>query len=197
EVSGAERGRLRSPVSPRSVTKTRAWIDRGRTGCHCASPRNRGALPQRRSRRITRSCPESAHGTARSAGDPAPPQRKASQSPAKGLGPVDPESQDHHSRTRRRRLEPDLDLRPGDQRRREHEPRGGGAVDKYLAASGRLVLIERAQDIRTKVVLKPRVRSSDGNVQTSLVLDSIVDAIISITEHQTLPVSREIESPRT
>jgi uncharacterized protein len=72
-----------------------------------------------------------------------------------------------------------------------------GAVDKYLASSGRLVLIERAQDIRTKVVLKPRVRSSDGNVQTSLVLDSIVDAIISITEHQTLPVSREIESPRT
>jgi len=71
-----------------------------------------------------------------------------------------------------------------------------GAVDKYLASSGRLVLIESAQDIRTKVVLKPRVRASEGSVQTSLVLDSIVDAIISIAEHQTLPAPHDVESPR-
>ena len=71
-----------------------------------------------------------------------------------------------------------------------------GAVDKYLASNGRLVLIESPQEIRTKVALKPRVRASGGSDQTSLVLDSIVDAIISIAEHQTLPVAHQVESPR-
>jgi uncharacterized protein len=71
-----------------------------------------------------------------------------------------------------------------------------GAVDKYLASHGRLILLERAQDIRTKVVLKPRVRASQGGVQSSLVLDSVVDAIISIAEHQSLPEPDLEQSPR-
>jgi predicted glycosyltransferase len=62
-----------------------------------------------------------------------------------------------------------------------------GAVDQCLAQSGRLTLIEKVEDIRTKIVLErrtPALRNSDNR---SAALDSIVAAIISITEHQCLP----------
>jgi uncharacterized protein len=62
-----------------------------------------------------------------------------------------------------------------------------GGVDKYLASSGRLVLIESAEEIRTKIVLKRRVPASQNNIQSSPVLHSIVEGIISVAERQTLP----------
>ena len=66
-----------------------------------------------------------------------------------------------------------------------------GGVDQYLASSGRLVLLESVEDVRTKVVLKRRVPVGQDNIQSSRVLDSIVKGIISIAEHQALPESHE------
>lgn len=62
-----------------------------------------------------------------------------------------------------------------------------GGVDKYLASSGRLVLIENVEDIRTKVILKRRQPARQNSAQRSSVLDSVVAGIISIAEHQCLP----------
>lgn len=62
-----------------------------------------------------------------------------------------------------------------------------GGVDKYLASSGRLVLIESVEDIRTKVILKRRSLASQNNVPSNPVLESIVAGIISIAECQCLP----------
>jgi uncharacterized protein len=62
-----------------------------------------------------------------------------------------------------------------------------GGVDKYLASSGRLVLIESVEDIRTKVILKRRNPTTQNDAQKTIVLDSIVEAIASILEHQHLP----------
>lgn len=62
-----------------------------------------------------------------------------------------------------------------------------GAVDRYLAKTGRLTLIEKVEDIRTKIVLKRREPALWGSANQSTVLDSIVNAIISIAEHKCLP----------
>jgi uncharacterized protein len=61
-----------------------------------------------------------------------------------------------------------------------------GAVDKHLAASGRLVLLETVEDVRTKIKI---VRSNPGSrlpISQSPALQSIVEGIISIAEHQCL-----------
>jgi predicted glycosyltransferase len=65
-----------------------------------------------------------------------------------------------------------------------------GGVDQYLASSGRLVLIESVEDIRTKVVLKRRALTSPNSVPSNPVLESIVAGIISIAECQRLPESQ-------
>jgi uncharacterized protein len=65
-----------------------------------------------------------------------------------------------------------------------------GGVDKYLASSGRLVLIESVEDIRTKVLLKRRSPMSQNNPLSNPVLESIVAGIISIAECQRLPGSQ-------
>jgi predicted glycosyltransferase len=62
-----------------------------------------------------------------------------------------------------------------------------GAVDKYLASSGRLVLIESVEDIGTKIILKRRPPVSREDIQSNPVLESIVAGIISIAERQCLP----------
>ncbi len=62
-----------------------------------------------------------------------------------------------------------------------------GGVDKYLATSGRLVLIESVEDIPTKIILKRRDTSSEDGEQRASVLESVVAGIISIAEHQCLP----------
>jgi predicted glycosyltransferase len=62
-----------------------------------------------------------------------------------------------------------------------------GAVDQYLARTGRLTLIERVEDIRTKIVLERRKPALWGSANQSAALDCIVDAISSIAEHKCLP----------
>jgi predicted glycosyltransferase len=65
-----------------------------------------------------------------------------------------------------------------------------GAVDRYLAKTGRLTLIEKVEDIRTKIVLERRKPALWGSANHSAVLDCIVDAINSIAEHKCLPAHR-------
>jgi len=62
-----------------------------------------------------------------------------------------------------------------------------GAVDRYLAKTGRLTLIDKIEDIRTKIVLERRKPVLWGSANQSAVLDCIVDAINSIAEHKCLP----------
>jgi uncharacterized protein len=65
-----------------------------------------------------------------------------------------------------------------------------GAVDRYLAETGRLTLIEKVEDIHAKIVLQPRKPSGWGSASESAVLDCIVNAIDSIAEHKCLPAHR-------
>jgi predicted glycosyltransferase len=62
-----------------------------------------------------------------------------------------------------------------------------GGVDKYLVASGRLVLIERVEDLRTKLILKRRNIASENCIDRVPALETIVAGISSIAEHQCLP----------
>jgi len=65
-----------------------------------------------------------------------------------------------------------------------------GAVDRYLAKTGRLTLIEKVEDVRTKIVLERRKPAVWGSGNQSTVLDRIVDAIDSIVENKCLPAHR-------
>lgn len=62
-----------------------------------------------------------------------------------------------------------------------------GAVDQYLAKTGRLTLIEKLEDIRTKIAIEKRKPALRDSANESATLDSIVDAISSIAEHKCLP----------
>ena len=65
-----------------------------------------------------------------------------------------------------------------------------GAVDQHLADTGRLVLLESVNDVRTKI----RIERNDATHRTSIshqpVLQSIVEGISSVAEHQCLPEHR-------
>jgi predicted glycosyltransferase len=65
-----------------------------------------------------------------------------------------------------------------------------GAVDQYLAKTGRLTLIETVQEIRTKIVLKRRIATPRVMEKQSTTLSGILEAIVSIVEHKCLPVRR-------
>ena len=65
-----------------------------------------------------------------------------------------------------------------------------GAVDRYLAKAGRLTIIERIEDISTKIALERREPTLSRSANESIALDCIVDAISSIAEHKCLPVHR-------
>jgi hypothetical protein len=71
-----------------------------------------------------------------------------------------------------------------------------GGVDKYLASSGRLVLIEKVEEIRSKIILEHRQRARENSGQRNSVLESVVAGIISIAEHQCLPGSVMVETSR-
>jgi predicted glycosyltransferase len=62
-----------------------------------------------------------------------------------------------------------------------------GAVDRSLAENGRLVLLERVEDIQTKIILKRRMQARRDFSGSGGALGSISDAIISIAERQCLP----------
>jgi predicted glycosyltransferase len=68
-----------------------------------------------------------------------------------------------------------------------------GGVDKYLASSGRLVMIESVDDIRSKVILDRRQPDGENSEQRNSVLESVVSAIISIAEHQRLPEGLQVQ----
>jgi predicted glycosyltransferase len=57
-----------------------------------------------------------------------------------------------------------------------------GAVDNYLASSGRLTLIESREEVRSKLLLKHRVRPERPVRASDASLQSLVEHIISIVE---------------
>ncbi|MGH9431375.1 MAG: DUF354 domain-containing protein [Terriglobia bacterium] len=57
-----------------------------------------------------------------------------------------------------------------------------GAVDRYLAARGRLVMVETVDEVRTKILLKRRPRSHVAKNFNSAALTAIVDRIVGIME---------------
>jgi uncharacterized protein len=58
-----------------------------------------------------------------------------------------------------------------------------GAVDRYLAATGRMVLLESVEDVGRKVVLERRPPQDWGSTKHNDVLPCIVDEITSVVEH--------------
>jgi predicted glycosyltransferase len=59
-----------------------------------------------------------------------------------------------------------------------------GAVDRHLAETHQLVLLETAEDVRTRIDLKRRVRTKDEWKKQSPALNFIVEKIISIAENE-------------
>jgi predicted glycosyltransferase len=57
-----------------------------------------------------------------------------------------------------------------------------GAVDRYLAERGRLVLIETIEDVRTKITLEPRQREFVSQRALPAALETIVQSIISLAD---------------
>jgi predicted glycosyltransferase len=57
-----------------------------------------------------------------------------------------------------------------------------GAVDQYLAEKGRLILLESADDVRDKIILKRWNRPAKSNNGNRPALKSIVNSIIKIME---------------
>jgi predicted glycosyltransferase len=62
-----------------------------------------------------------------------------------------------------------------------------GAVDEYLAKTGRLTFIRTIEDIHTKIVLKRRTAPRWNSETSSASLDCILEAIISVAETKCLP----------
>jgi predicted glycosyltransferase len=65
-----------------------------------------------------------------------------------------------------------------------------GAVDRYLADTGRLILLESADDVRTKIRIEPRRQGNQEIQEQRPALDAILAGIVSLVEHQCLPVHR-------
>jgi predicted glycosyltransferase len=57
-----------------------------------------------------------------------------------------------------------------------------GGVDRYLAEQGRLVFVETPEDVRTKIRVEQRDRSTNGISHSKVVLTRIVDEIVRIAE---------------
>ena len=65
-----------------------------------------------------------------------------------------------------------------------------GAVDRFLAAEGRLVLLESVEDVRTKIVLRRKKPPHRNATDESPTLKRIVEGIVSIAERHCLPEHR-------
>ncbi len=59
-----------------------------------------------------------------------------------------------------------------------------GAVDRYLANSGRLTLLESVEDVRTKIQLKRREKSLEMRILRPEAMSRIVEAILEIAEFE-------------
>jgi len=62
-----------------------------------------------------------------------------------------------------------------------------GAVDQYLAKTGRLTVIDKLEDIPTKIAVKRRALTQPNSGGHSVALDCILEAVISIAEDKCLP----------
>ena len=62
-----------------------------------------------------------------------------------------------------------------------------GAVDEYLAKTGRLIFIQKIEDIQSTIILKRRTAPAWDTGASSVSLDAILEAIISVAEHKCLP----------
>jgi len=65
-----------------------------------------------------------------------------------------------------------------------------GAVDEHLARTGRLTVINRIEEIPSKIALTKRRPGSTNVAEHHRALDCILRAVISIVEHQCLPQYR-------
>ncbi len=63
-----------------------------------------------------------------------------------------------------------------------------GAVDRYLAKTGRMTLIESVEQVRDKIVLIRRKRAVQSDIDDRPTLRFIVENIVSILEEQCLPI---------
>jgi predicted glycosyltransferase len=59
-----------------------------------------------------------------------------------------------------------------------------GAVDRYLAETGKLVLLENAQDVHEKLKLVSRAKSLAPEQTKRVTLDSVVNHIVEILENE-------------
>jgi len=57
-----------------------------------------------------------------------------------------------------------------------------GAVDKYLAETGRLVMLESVGDVATKLALARRVTTRQPEINRHSTLEVIIDYITTIAE---------------
>lgn len=57
-----------------------------------------------------------------------------------------------------------------------------GAVDRYLADSGRLVLLESVEDVKTKIQLKRREKPLEMRIPRPEAMNRIVETILEIVE---------------
>jgi predicted glycosyltransferase len=57
-----------------------------------------------------------------------------------------------------------------------------GAVDRYLARTGRLVMVENIDEVRTKIKLNRRQQPAKPEGQTSSALRKIVDNVVTVVE---------------
>jgi predicted glycosyltransferase len=67
-----------------------------------------------------------------------------------------------------------------------------GAVDRYLAKTGRLVLLENTDDIQTKLVVTRRHRSAAEDIGTRGALDKIVGQIGALMESKCTQVTQAL-----
>jgi predicted glycosyltransferase len=65
-----------------------------------------------------------------------------------------------------------------------------GAVDRYLAANGRLTLLESAEDVRAKIILERRHRAAEPHMESGA-LNEIVDHIVTLVESKGRAARRE------
>lgn len=59
-----------------------------------------------------------------------------------------------------------------------------GAVDRYLESCGRLLLLENAEDVKNKLLVKRRTRTNNTETRTKRTLENIVERIITLTERK-------------
>lgn len=66
-----------------------------------------------------------------------------------------------------------------------------GAVDRYLARTGKLTLLESVQDVQTKLVLESRGIRTAPQIESRPALRKVVDQIESIVELACQPAIQE------